>query len=168
MQLGQPTPKFASGVTALFFTFNSSRFLAIAVPHNFAAELGSPQRADAYKNGSFPPVEWIREADGVAKEQLNDLRRSLVKSAFISLVVALVVVIALGLFGKVGLGLPVDVGKLVAAIGTFSAGWASVLQLHPVQRTFRENFIHEVAHKAAVRAALLVGVVLGALGVLWW
>ncbi len=168
MQLRQPTPKFVSGVAALFAAVSRSRFLEMAVSHNLAAELGSPQRAKDYQNGNFPSAEWIDGADVVATEQLTDLRKSLVKSAFISIVVAVVVVVALGFFGKVGPGLPADVGKLMTAAGAFSAGWASVLQLHPVQRTFRENFIHEVAHKTAVWGGLLAGVVLGALGTLWW
>jgi hypothetical protein len=168
MQLRQPTPKLVSGVAALFAAFSRSRFLGMAVSHNLAAELGSPQRAKDYQNGNFPSAEWIDGADVVATEQLTDLRKSLVKSAFISIVVAVVVVIALGFFGKVGPGFPADVGKLMTAAGAFSAWWASVLQFHPVERTIRKNCIHEVAHETAVWCALLVGVVLGALGALWW
>jgi hypothetical protein len=168
MQLGQPTPKFVTGVTALFAAFSRSRFLAIAVPHNLAAELSSPQIAEGHKSGSFPSAEWILGASEIANKQLNDLRRSLVKSAYISMSAAVVVVIALAVFGKVGPSLPADVGKLITAMGALSAGWASVLQLHPVQRTLREICIHEIAHKTAVWGALLNGVLLGAVGALWW
>lgn len=163
-----PMPKLVSGLAALFSAVSSSHFLAVATPHNLAAELGSTQMANAYDNGTFPSAKWLVEADSVALRQLAELRRVLKKSAQITIGIAAVVAIALFIFGKIDLSLPIDSGKLVTAAGVFAATWASVLQFHPVNRTFRGNFVHEVAHDAAVRAFFVCGALLGAVGALWW
>lgn len=163
-----PTPKLANGLAALFVAVNSSRFLAIAKPHNLAAELGSTQMAGAYRNGTFPAVKWLADADTVAMRQLRELRETLKKSTKITISIAAVVAIALAFSGKIDPNLPIDSGKMVTALGALAAGWASVLQFHPVPRTFRGNFIHEVAHDAAVRTFFISGLFLGTVGALWW
>lgn len=162
-----PAPKLVNGLVALFAAVDSSRFLAVAKPHNLAAELGSAQMADAYRNGIFPAARWLDKADSDAMRQLTELRETLKKSTRMTVGIAALVAIALALYGKFDPNLPVDSGKMVAALGALAAGWASVLQFHPVPRTFRGNFIHEVAHDAAVRTFFIVGVFLGAVGTLW-
>lgn len=163
-----PLPKLVSGLAALFAAVSSSHFLAVAKPHNLAAELGSTQMANAYRNGTFPSAKWLAEADSVAIRQLAELRQVLKKSAQITIGIAVVVAIALAFFGKIDPSLPIDSGKLVTAAGAFAASWASVLQFHPVTRTFRGNCLHEVAHDATVRTFFVCGVLLGAVGALWW
>lgn len=163
-----PTPKLVNGLVALFASASRSRFLAFAKPHNLAAELGSNQMAEAYRNGTFPATRWLAEADSVAMCQLTELRETIKKSTKLTLGIAVVVAIALASFGKVDPNLPFDSGKVVTAIGALAAGWASVLQFHPVPRTFRGNFLHEVAHDAAVRTFFVCGVLLGTVGALWW
>lgn len=163
-----PEPKLVNGFSALMAAANKARFLAVARPHNLAAELGSTQMDTAYRNGTFPAAKWLSEADSVAMRQLTELREALKKSIQITFSIAVLVVVALALSGKIDPTLPVDAGKVVAAIGTLAAGWASVLQFHPVHQTYRGNFLHEVAHAAAVRTFFVFGVVLGAVGALWW
>lgn len=162
-----PAPKLVSGLAALFAAANRSRFLAVAKPHNLAAVLGSTQMAEAYRNGTFPSEKWLSEADSFAVRQLMELRETLKRSTKITLGIAVVVAIALAFFGKIDPNLPIDSGKMVTAWGALTAGWASILQFHPVPRTYRGNCLHEVAHDAAVRTFFVCGVLLGAVGALW-
>lgn len=163
-----PEPKLVGGLAALAAAANEPRFLALALPHNLAAELGSPQIAAAYQDGTFPAVKWLADADSIASRQLADLRMVISKSTMVTSGIAAVVVMTLSVTGKIHPSLPVDIGKIVTAMGAITAGWASVLQFHPVTPTFRGNFLHEVAHITAVRVFFASGLALGALGALWW
>lgn len=163
-----PKPVLVCGLSALMAAANKARFLVVARSHNLAAELGSPQMGAAYNNGTFPMAKWLSDVESVAMRQLMELRKALKKSTEITVAIVVVVAIALAISGKLDASLPIDGGKVLTAVGALAAGWASILQFHPVPQTFRGNFLHEVAHAAAVRTFFVCGVVLGAIGALWW
>ena len=123
--------------------------------------------ADAYRNGTFPADKWLAEAELVAIRQMVELRSTLKRSTKLTFCIGAVIALALAFLGKINPNLPVDSGKLVTVVGTLAAVWASILQFHPVTRTFRGNYIHEVAHDAAVRTFFVCGVILGSVGTLW-
>ncbi len=161
-------PKRASAIAALASVFNTQRHLALAIPHNLAAELESEQMAEAYRSGKFPPPSWLDEASTRALLDLKQLRRTLLNTSLIAVALA-VIAAAIGAgAGKVHPALPLDYGKVTTSFaGTFAA-WAALLQLSPVRRTFRGSMIHETVYALAVRLFAVAGIILAAVGALWW
>jgi len=168
MYPGMPSPKHASGIAAAFSTLARGRFLALARTHNLAAELGSEQMANAFKDGTFPVARWQGEVELIASKQLKEVRSVLIRSFLVTLLIATLVLAALLATGKVGTSLPIDYGKLITAVGLGAAAWGTIIQLKPVEATFRRNYLHEVAQGFIMKALLSGGLLLGAIGALWW
>lgn len=168
MYPGLPLPKLASGLVATLATLNRGRFLAIARQHNLAAELGSDQMAKAFSEGTFPTTRWQLEVDVVATKQFNEIRRVLLRSFVWTLLVAALVLTVLVATGNVSTALPPDYGNSITAAGVGLAAWAGLLQLRPVEPTFRGNYLHEVAQGFILKALIVSGALLSAVGALWW
>jgi hypothetical protein len=163
-----PNPKRAAATAALFSLLNTKRHLALAMPHNLAAELESSQTADNYRNGLFPRGTWHSETEAQALVDLAELRRTLLKTGVTAIALALAALAIVAATGKVHPSLPIDYGKVVTSVGGTSAAWAGLLQLSPIRKTFRGSMLHEVAYSAAVMHLGIVGVLLAAVGGLWW
>lgn len=168
MYPGLPLPKRASGVIAALATLNRGRFLAIARQHNLAAELGSDQMAKAFSEGTFPITRWQREFDVIAAKQLNEIRRVLFRSFAWTLLIAALALTVLIATGNVSTALPPDYGKSITAAGVGVATWGGLIQLRPVEPTFRGTYLHEVAQGFILKVLIGCGVLLSAVGALWW
>jgi hypothetical protein len=168
MYPGLPSPKLASGFAAAIAILNRRRFLTLARTHNLAAEFGSTQMAKAYAGGTFPATRWQAEVESIAIRQLNELRSVLARSFLKALVIAIAVLAALAAIGKVGTTLPIDYGKVITAIGLGAAAWGTIIQVRPVEPTYRRNYLHEVAQGFVMNALIIGGLFLGAVGALWW
>lgn len=168
MAVNVPNPKRAGAMAALFSLLNTERHLALAISHNLAAELESSQMADAYRNGLFPKATWHSETEARALLDLAELRRTLLNTGVRAIAIALAALAIVAATGKVHPSLPVDYGKVVAWVGGTCAAWAGLLQLSPIRQTFRRTMLHEVAHSAAATHLGFVGVLLAAVGGLWW
>ncbi|MBB1076087.1 hypothetical protein HUU62_16900 [Rhodoferax sp. 4810] len=168
MYLGLPSPKLANGFAAAIASMNRRRFLTLAQTHNLAAELGSSQMAKAYADGTFSATRWLAEVEPTAARQLDELRSVLVRSLLKTVVIVVVALGALAAVGKVGTTLPIDHGKAITAIGLGAAAWGTIIQVRPVEPTFRRNYLHEVAQGFVMNALIIGGLLLGAVGALWW
>jgi hypothetical protein len=168
MYSGLPLPKHASGLDAALATLASGRFLELARTHNLAAELGSEQMARAFAEGTFPVSRWQSEADLIAANQLKEIRRVLLRSFLLTSLIAAVALTVLVATGNVNTALPPDYGKSITAAGVATAAWGSLIQLRPVEPTFRRNFLHEVAQGFIVKALIGLGLFFSAVGALWW
>jgi putative Ca2+/H+ antiporter (TMEM165/GDT1 family) len=133
-----------------------------------AAELESPQIADAYRRGLYPPASWVAETRTRTIARLIALRKLLLNYFLLAVVSAAVIAGVAAVLGKVHPALPPDYGKITSAVGATIAAWAAFLQLSPVERTFRESFLHETTYAAAVKVLAVLGVFLAGLGGLWW
>lgn len=168
MYPGLPSPRLASGFAAAIAILNQRRFLTLAQMHNLAAELGSTQMAKAYADGTFPATRWQAEVVSMATRQLNEFRGVLARSFLKALLIAVAAFGALAAVGKVGPALPIDYGKAITAIGLGAAAWGTSIQVHPVEPTFRRNYLHEVAQGFVMNALIIGGLFLSAVGALWW
>lgn len=163
-----PSPAQASKVAALFSVLSKQRYLALAVPHNLAVELRSSQMADAYRNGTFPKAGWRSESEARALNGLVELREKLRASFFCAFGLALFALAVAVFMGKVHPSLPFDYGKVVSSAGGTLTAWAGLLQLSPVCQTYVGSTLHEVVYSTAIKTLALVGVLLAAIGALWW
>jgi hypothetical protein len=84
-----------------------------------------------------------------------------------SLFVVLAVVTAV-LLGKVHSSLSPDPGKACASVGAWLLAWSAFLPLYPARGSYRADLLHELAHSTLMKALLIVGTSLAALGALWW
>jgi hypothetical protein len=168
MYPGLPSPKLAGGFAGAIATLNRRIFLTLAQTHNLAAELGSTQMAKAYADGTFPAAKWRAEVETIAARQLDELRSVLFRSFIKSGCIALAALGALAAVGKVGTTLPIDHGKVITAIGLGAAAWGAIIQVKPVEPTFRRNYLHEVAQGFVMNTLIIGGVLLGAVGALLW
>lgn len=163
-----PTPTKANTALALVSVLNCALHVRLAVSHNLASELESPQLAAAYKAGQYPSPSWTTETQNRAIGDLRALRQILMKSLLQAMAIACVFIGVTALLGKVSPSLPVDYGKTTSAIGAVLAAWAALLQLSPVRVTYRGSMLHERAYAAAVRVLAVLGVLLADVGSLWW
>lgn len=168
MYPGLPSPKLASGFAAAIASLNRRRFLTLALTHNLAAELGSTQMAKGYADGTFPATRWQTEVESIAARQLSELRGVLARSFVKAVLIAVAALVVLAVVGKVGTTLPIDYGKVITAIGLGAAAWGTIIQVRPVEPTFRRNYLHEVAQGFVMNALIIGGLLLGAVGALWW
>ena len=163
-----PLPKLAKPIHALLAVRSRARFVACAIPHNLAAQLGSSQIDSAYKAGAWPLAGWEETARMEAGNHHVQLRKELLRSGLTAVALSLLALIVAALFGKLDPSLPVDYGKLLTAFGSAVATWGAFFQLGAPSKTYRGNLLHEVAHTSIFALLLVFGIVLAAVGSLWW
>jgi hypothetical protein len=163
-----PAPKLASSLKALWAAFSEPTYLSLVLAHNLAAELGSEQIAAAYRSGTWPAPDWAQQSLERARVDRRLLKRSLIMSATLAGLLALLAVLAAIILGKVHPSLPADPGKSLAALGAGLLAWAAFLPLYPARPSFCTNLLHEVAHATLLKALLGVGTTFAAIGALWW
>jgi len=163
-----PTPKLANPVQAVLAIRSRARFLECAIPHNLAAELGSDQIAAAFQTGSWPPAEWRERTLHDAAIHFMQLRRDLLQSGLMAVLLLLLALAVAATLGKVHPTLPADYGKVITTIGASVAAWGTLLQFRGPSRTYRGNLLHETAHTSLVLLLVVAGIALAGLGSLWW
>jgi hypothetical protein len=163
-----PTPQRASFVQVLGAAFSDRLYFKRVLGHNLAAELESEQIASAHSSGWWAATPGAERALMLARADLSKLRRSLRTSGLFALALAGIALVVAAALGKVHPSLPADYGKLVTSIGVAFGAWGAFLQFHPARVSWRGTLLHEVIHAVAVRVLAGGGVVLAALGALWW
>ena len=168
MNQSLPPAKFANSVQALLSIRSRRAHLDHAISHNLAAELTSPQMAEGFRHGRWPPPGWQAQATADATERFLRLRKDIVYCALAALFVLVLAVIVAASFGRIDTALPVDQGKVVSSFGATVAAWGALLQLRTPARTYRGNFLHETTHASLVLALVVTGTALAAIVTLWW
>lgn len=163
-----PAPKRASWFEALWAAFSERAYFSFVLPHDLAAELGSEQIASAHRSGQWPAASWAQETLERARLDRDKLKRSMFRSATLASLFVLLAVVVAAALGKVHPSLSVDPGKVSAGVGAWLLAWAAFLPLYPARPSYRTDLLHEVAHLTLIKALLVLGTSLAALGALWW
>jgi len=163
-----PTPQIATSVEGLMSMVSLARHLKYAIPHNFAAELGSEQILAGFNAGTWPPRNWRDDAVAVATERFLRLRRCIFLSALLAAALFLLAAVVAAVFSKLYPNLPLDYGKLITLVGAYLAAWGTILQLNAPNRTYRGNLLHENTHTATVFLLVVLGIATACIGSLWW
>ncbi len=162
------SPRYAGRLDALLCVLSLARYERLVLPHNLAGELQSEQLAQSFKAGTFPRANWAADTLTAAKSDLASLRGSFAKATTRAAILGLVALAIAFALGKVNPTLPADFGKVASAAGALLAAVGAFLQFSPPRETFNGNTLHEVAHSLLVRVFAALGIVLAAVGGLWW
>ncbi|WP_334279921.1 hypothetical protein [Roseateles microcysteis] len=144
------------------------RYLSLVLPHNLAAELQSEQLAQNFNAGTFPGPNWVSDTLTAAEGDFASLRGSIAKATTRTAILGLAALVIAIALGKVNPAFPADWGKIASAVGAFLAALGAFLQFSPPRETFKGNMLHEVTHSLLVRVFAALGIVLAAVGSLWW
>lgn len=162
------SPRYAGKLDALLCVLSRTRYERLVLPHNLAAELQSEQLARNFNAGTFPGPNWAADTLTVAESDLASLRGFFAKATTRAAVLGLVALAIAFALGKVNPSLPADFGKVASAAGALLAALGSFLQFSPPRETLKGNMLHEVAHSLLVRVFAAIGIVVAAVGGLWW
>ena len=132
-----------------------------------AIELESPDRLEAFKNGTYPRQGW--EQDALQKvNDAADIIRHAIWSSFVAVAITAVVAIAIAFsFGKVAFELPLSWPKLFSLLGGFLAAWATLMELGGFIKTYSGQTLPELIHPVFFRLLFIPGTLLVMVGLLW-
>ena len=150
-----------------FLAFNRRRFVRVAVEHNLAVELESPDFRDAYVAGTYPLKAREVVLEELLSRSTDQLCRSILSSFVAVLVVSLLALLAASLSGVVAPSLPLAVGKVASSFGGFLAGWATLFALGTPLRTIKEKTLPELVHPKVFSLLFVLGLFFAFLGQIW-
>jgi hypothetical protein len=162
------TPQLANPWrAAILVIFQLESYVELAVAHELAVNLKSPDKALSYKRGEYPPARWESEAKLRVQQHAAQLRSGLLASFALTLVF-LAIGLLLGIaMGKISFSLPIAGDKWLSTVGSFLAGWATLHELGGYSKTIKGEYLHEIIHPVFFKTIFLLGLAIASLGQIW-
>ena len=153
--------KRANAYIALFFFFFSrKRYITLAINHGMAINLEAPDLLGYYKAGRYPKVGWEEEATIFAKEAAAHIDKGIWRSFILIFLAALIACSVSFMKGNIHPSLPINSSLAFTFIGSFLAGWATLMELGGSFATCCGEALHELIHPAMFRLLFVPGVCL--------
>lgn len=151
--------KKANIILAFFYMlFNKRRYIQMAQDHDMWVNIKEEDLKIKYDNGTFPEDGWREENAPRVANNLTLMKRALLKSFFITLLIALAVLLFGLSVGSLDLKLGTNFVKAISFTGGCVAAWGAVFQLTcPDIETYKKQSLNEIMQKSIFFILFVLG-----------
>lgn len=123
-------PKLQPAIPALIaLWFKPSVYIQMALENDIAVNFKSADFRNAYEKGVYPSESQVKE---IKERCLTDavlLKQNIKKSLIWTTIACTAAIFIAWATGRIDTNLPIQVSKIVFAVGAFLGGWGAALQL---------------------------------------